>query len=104
VDGERIALGHFASTKGNADAVGYGVVLSETIAAPVDQSVFEKIAVAKTVEMKIGPYVVKLNAKGIDHFRSFVAALPAKIASIPEKSRIEAPGGMAVAAMFGTGL
>lgn len=78
VDGERIDLGHFVSTKGNADVIGNGVSLSETIAAPVDRSVFEKIAGATSVELKIGPYETKLNGKGIDRIRSFVAALPAE--------------------------
>lgn len=80
-DGERIDLGHFVSTKGTADRVGYGVSLNETIAAPVDRSVFDKIAGAKTIEMKIGPYETKLNVKGIERIRAFVAALP--VDSVP---------------------
>jgi hypothetical protein len=76
IDGEKIDLGHFASVRGNADVVGNGVSLSETIAAPVDRSIFEKIASAKIVEMKIGPYVTKLSSKGIERVGAFLSALP----------------------------
>jgi hypothetical protein len=77
VDGERIELGHFVSTKGTVDAVGSSVLLNETIAAPIDRSVFDKIGVSKSVEIKIGTYETKLNTKGIERFREFAAALPA---------------------------
>jgi hypothetical protein len=72
VDGERINLGHFASVKGTIESGGW---LNETIAAPVDHSVLDKISAATRVEMKIGSYNTKLNAKGIERVRAFVGAL-----------------------------
>lgn len=72
-DGERVDLGHFVSTKGTIDTSAW---LSETIAAPVDRSVLGKIASAKKVELKIGRYEAKLNAKAIERIRAFAAALP----------------------------
>jgi hypothetical protein len=77
-DGERIDLGHFISTKGTIDTSAW---LSETIAAPVDHSVLEKVAAAKKVELKIGRYETKLNGKAIERIRAFLAALPADSAS-----------------------
>lgn len=76
VDGERIDLGHFVSAKGDVTASFGTVVLSETIAADVDRAVLDKIATAHVVEMKIGAYETKLNDKGIERIRAFVAALP----------------------------
>lgn len=75
-DGVRMALGHFVSTKGDVSAFGGVVVLSETIAAPVDRSVIDKMAAAHVVEIKIGPYETKLNDRGIERLRAFVAAIP----------------------------
>jgi hypothetical protein len=76
VDGERIDLGHFAKMKGNVD----GRIVTDTIAAPVGRSVFEKIAGAKSVEMQIGTYETKLKDKAVDRVRAFVAALPVESA------------------------
>ena len=73
VDGERIDLGHFAKMKGNID----GRIVTDTVAAPVDLSIFEKIASAKNVEMQIGTYETKLKDKGIERVRAFVAAVAA---------------------------
>jgi len=77
IDGERIDLGHFARMKGTVE----GGIVTDTIASPVDRAVFEKIGTAKSVEMQIGPYETKLNAKGIERVRAFVAALPVAAAS-----------------------
>jgi hypothetical protein len=75
VDGERIDLGHFSAMKGTVDAF-ISVVVSEAITSNVDRSTIEKISAAKNVEIKIGTYETKLNNKGIERFRAFVAALP----------------------------
>jgi hypothetical protein len=72
IDGEHIDLGHFARMKGTVD----GGVVTDTIAAPVDRSVFEKIAAAKSVEMQFGIYETKLKDKCIARIHAFVAALP----------------------------
>jgi hypothetical protein len=77
IDGDRIDLGHFARMRGTVE----GGVVTDTIAAPVDRSVFEKIATAKSVEMQFGTYETKLKDKCITRIHAFVAALPAVAAS-----------------------
>jgi hypothetical protein len=77
-DGERIDLGHFKP--GRASLLTSGVVMTnEVIAGYVDRVTLAKLAGAKTLELKVGTWEIKLKDKHVQKLREFAAAVPATV-------------------------
>lgn len=77
VDGERIDLGHFAP--GQATISTSPVVMtSEIVAGYVDRAMLAKLANAKTLEIKVGSFEIKLAAKHVKKLKEFASAIPAE--------------------------
>jgi hypothetical protein len=72
-DGQRIDLGHLFLHRATTDTSPRFTV-SETIGGLVDRSALVKIAFAKTVELRIGPYETALTAKDLERLKSFTTA------------------------------
>ncbi len=74
VDGEPVDLGHFASIDSHVETV--AVVLTyETIGGPITRAIVGRMANAKDLQMKVGAYEIRLNAKNIEHLKAFSKAL-----------------------------
>ncbi len=76
-DGERIVLGHFAPGNASLTTAG-GVMTNEIIAGYTDRSMLAKLAGAKTLELKVGAWELKLKDKQIEKLREFSGAVPAQ--------------------------
>lgn len=77
VDGEPIDLGHFVSIDTHVDSVAV-VLTCETIGGPVSRAILDRMANAKDLQVKVGVYEIRLNAKNIAHLKEFSDALPNK--------------------------
>jgi hypothetical protein len=75
-DGQPIDLGHFVALKSHVESVG-SVTTNEIVVRSVDRSVLDRMANAKDLQMKVGPYEFKINPKNVERLKEFSAALPA---------------------------
>ncbi len=76
-DGEAIDLGHFASADAHVET-SVVVLTVEIVGGSVDRALFERMANAKDLQLKVGVYEIRLNAKNIERLKAFSDAIAKK--------------------------
>ena len=79
-DGQPIDLGKFVATTGHVEADGV-VMTQEAIVGRVDRATLNRLARSSTLELEVGLYQCKVNAKNIKRLKDFGDTLVAVVAS-----------------------